>query len=756
MATELTPSGIRAVQDIPWGTHFCCFYETKARLIDTLVHYFQAGLQNNEGCLWLIFDPLTETEARNALRRVVPGLDRYIAEGHIEIRAPHKHLLQGAAFGPNGMRCALEESVERALARGLAGMRIAGGSHSFLKKDEWHYREVEREVTRAVLSRRMIKLCTFPVTGITTFELLTAARMHEFAIVRRNGDWGAVETSTCARALEEFKKPFDQLERRVMERTNALAAANEDLRREISERHRVGTELRQQKEILQKIFDHIPVMINFVDADGKLSMVNRQWEHTLGWSLQEILDEKIDILEENYPDPAYREQVRAFVHGTHGEWGDFKTTVRDGRVIDTSWAMLHLSDGSGIGIGTDITARKRTEDALRESEERFRELTENIREVFWIRTPDFKRILYISPMYERVCGGTREDLYAIEDSLSSMPGVFFEDRERVLHEILSNREKEFELEYRIVPKDGSIRWIRDRCFPIRERSGQICRIVGIAEDITERKLAEQERNLAQARLKATSEQLRALSANLQSAREEERTRIAREIHDELGSALTALNWNLEELDKTFSQYVSGPELETLRHQTKAMMRQTDAIISNIRRIASDLRPAILDLGLVDAIEWQAQQFQQRTGIRCLIDCDTDSVHVNKEQSIAVFRILQETLTNVLRHAQATEVNIAIEETSLGLALKIHDNGKGITEQEKTDHMALGLLGMQERAHLAGGTIDIAGIKGRGTTVTVRIPLASRQAAGMTRDRSAFFRSPFLSPYEIQNETDPHR
>src|SRR5207248_6824652 len=168
-----------------------------------------------------------------------------------------------------------------------------------------------------------------------------------------------------------------------------------------------------------------------------------------------------------------------------------------------------------------------------------------------------------------------------------------------------------------------------------------------------------ERRQVEARLTATSEQLRALSARLQSAREEERTRIAREIHDELGSALTALNWNLEALDKSFSDCVSGPQLEGLKQQTSAMMRQTDAIITTVRRIASDLRPAILDLGLVDAIEWQAEQFEQRTGIACHVHCSQESVHVNNEQSVAVFRILQEGLTNVLRHAGATRVDIEI-------------------------------------------------------------------------------------------------
>ena len=202
---------------------------------------------------------------------------------------------------------------------------------------------------------------------------------------------------------------------------------------DISARKEAEQELRQQKEILQTIFDHIPVMVGFVDQKGAGQMVNRAWEQTLGWSLEELRSQKIDMLVGELPGPRVSGQkVRDFVANSNAEWADFKTTVRDGRVIDTSWAMLRLSDGTGIGIGQDITKRKRAEEALRESEERFRELAENIHDLFWIKTPDFKRVLYFSPAYESMSGRSRPQS-VIEMRIISRfsTGLFPEDREKM-------------------------------------------------------------------------------------------------------------------------------------------------------------------------------------------------------------------------------------------------------------------------------------------------------------------------------------
>jgi signal transduction histidine kinase len=162
-----------------------------------------------------------------------------------------------------------------------------------------------------------------------------------------------------------------------------------------------------------------------------------------------------------------------------------------------------------------------------------------------------------------------------------------------------------------------------------------------------------------------------------------------------------------------------------------MLGLTDTTINVVRRIASELRPSILDdLGLVEAIEWQAEQFQARTGIQCRCHFASPGIGLGNQQSTALFRIVQEALTNILRHAQATGVNVAIGEEDGDLVLTVADNGRGITEEERLGRNSLGLLGMQERAHLIGGRVDIAGLAGTGTTLHVRVPLAATQAAAL--------------------------
>jgi signal transduction histidine kinase len=268
-------------------------------------------------------------------------------------------------------------------------------------------------------------------------------------------------------------------------------------------------------------------------------------------------------------------------------------------------------------------------------------------------------------------------------------------------------------------KDGSRVVVDIVHVPVSLPAGQRA-IFAIYRDITERKRAEEQLN-------ATSEQLRALSASLQAAREEEGTRIAREIHDELGGALTSLKWELESFDKVISESRDQSQLQVLRGKIEAMLTLSGTTISAVRRISSELRPSVLDdLGLAEAIEWQARQFQARTGIICHCKCSVEDIDLNQEQSTAVFRIFQEALTNILRHAQATRVDVAMKKEAGEFVLTISDNGRGITEGDKSRLQSLGLLGMRERAHLIGGEIDITGVEGKGTVVTVRVPISGRE------------------------------
>jgi signal transduction histidine kinase len=216
-------------------------------------------------------------------------------------------------------------------------------------------------------------------------------------------------------------------------------------------------------------------------------------------------------------------------------------------------------------------------------------------------------------------------------------------------------------------------------------------------------------------------QLRQLAARLQSIREEERSRIAREVHDVLGQALTGIKmdtrWLLGRLPQSDAKLVA---------RAKSMCELIDSTIQTVRRIATDLRPGILDnLGLVAAVEWQASEFQTRTGINCRVNTTLRDVSIGGDSATAVFRIFQETLTNVARHARATAVSVDLGEQEGRMVLQVADNGRGIDLGEVTQSISVGLLGMRERAAILGGDLVVSGAPGQGTTVVLSIPLETR-------------------------------
>jgi len=289
----------------------------------------------------------------------------------------------------------------------------------------------------------------------------------------------------------------------------------------IAERQALEDAQRRERETLQVIFDTIPVMISVYDGSGRLRRVNREWERALGWTFEEA--QQVDILAEAYPDPGERRRVVEFMRHAERRWADFRPRTRDGRIIDTSWARYALSDGARIGFGIDITERKQAEAALRESEARFRQVTENINEVFWLADLDNTEMLYVSPAYGHVFGRSCDSVY--REPRSWLEAVHPEDRERVREAFYVNRDgREMEATYRVIRPDGSIRWIHDRAFGIRDVSGQPYRFAGVAEDVTARKQAEEERarlleseTRARAEAEAALERLRAIDTITDSA-----------------------------------------------------------------------------------------------------------------------------------------------------------------------------------------------------------------------------------------------
>jgi C4-dicarboxylate-specific signal transduction histidine kinase len=245
--SEVRPTGIRAVGDVPWGTHFFLFYETKEDLLDALVPYFKVGLESGEFCVWAAYKPLTAEEVKRAMRRSVPGFDRYLDNHSIEIISGPEFYLKGQELDLKRVIKRWEEKLDYALANGYAGLRLSSNT-AWLKKKQWSaFTDYEGEVNDFIVRRRVLALCTYPLARSSATEILDVARTHQFAIARRNKAWEIVETAQLKQAKAEIKKLNNELEQRVVERTQQLTTANNELRTEIEERQRVQAALQQSQ-----------------------------------------------------------------------------------------------------------------------------------------------------------------------------------------------------------------------------------------------------------------------------------------------------------------------------------------------------------------------------------------------------------------------------------------------------------------------------------------------------------------------------
>jgi PAS domain S-box-containing protein len=574
---ELRSSGIDAVGDIGWGTHFCHFYETREDLLEILIPYFKAGLENHEYCLWIVFDPVEEGDARIALERAVPGVDGHFRAGDIEVLRYKEWYLRQGVFDLRRVINDWKEKLDAALAKGYTGMRV-NGSAAWLTEREWEaFAEYEERLNAFIADLRMIVLCSYSAGASRASELLDVARAHQFVVAKRRGDWEVLESAALQQARDALRRMNEELEQRVTERTVELEAANNDLRNEIKE-------------------------------------------------------------------------------------------------------------------------HRRTEDELRESEQRFRDLAENINDVFWLNTPDFKQALYVSPNYEPVWGRTRESVY--QDLQSFIDAIHPDDRPLTAAFFERSRDQGFEIEYRIVRPDGSVRWIWDRRFPIKDRCGRVSRFAGIAEDISERKEAQAA--------------VRALSGRLLRLEDEERRRLARELHDTTAQLLAALSMNLS----IVSEFVdaSNPRARAALAESVVL---ADQCLREIRTVSYLLHPPELDeLGLESALSRYIEGFTQRSGIRVEAEVPADLGRLPQAVETTAFRLVQECLTNIHRHSGSSTARLRLMRGRSNLILEVEDAGHGM----RSDALSgVGIASMKERVQQLNGWLEIASGPG-GATVRATIPL----------------------------------
>ena len=461
----------------------------------------------------------------------------------------------------------------------------------------------------------------------------------------------------------------------------------------------------------QEIFENAREGIFRSTPDGHYLVANPALARMHGFdSPEDLIRERTDIPREVYVDPSRRDEFKRLIETNGGVQGfEFQLARKDGATIWVSVNARASRDENGNieyyeGSAEDITERKQAQEALRQSEERYRELFENSRDAIYVHDLN-GRYTSVNRAAEDLSGYTREEIIGKHYSNFVLPAHLKAVRENFCRKLDVPLETTYETQ--IACKNGTRKPVEVSSRMIY-RNGEPAGVQGTVRDITERKRAQRA--------------LQTYSRRLVNAQEAERAIIARELHDDIGQALTAISINLESLHR------SGAVNESAVPRLRESIDVIDNALRRVRELSFELRPALLDdLGLAAALTWYAARFSERTGIRTTVSGDLQLKGIDRSVETACFRIVQEALTNTARYAGASEATIHVERRNGALDLAISDNGIGFAVDSFVGPTratnALGLRGMEERASDVGGHVNIISEQGKGTQVILRVPTA---------------------------------
>ncbi|TFG37147.1 MAG: PAS domain-containing sensor histidine kinase [Syntrophobacterales bacterium] len=488
----------------------------------------------------------------------------------------------------------------------------------------------------------------------------------------------------------------------------ALIRELEEAKKKITEFEGAHRDRQIEEGILNYLESSVRAGI-YIVQDEKFRFVNHYASTFLGYKREDIIGR--DPITFVHPDDRTMvvENARGMLSGDRVSSYEFRSIAKDGSIHwieEIVRPTQYEGRAAVLGNMMEVTERVRSREKQKELETLEASILAAIPHAV-IGLKD-RCIIFANEGVQSVFGWKEEELKGKSTRILYRTDKDYEKMASLYAKL--KKQKAVGTEYPCRRKDGN----DIECMVSASRIGESLKeknIVITYEDITERKRAKNE-------LENSREQLRNLSIHLQSVREKESSRIARELHDELGQLLTALNTDLIMMKKKIPE-----DQVPLIEKTDSMIRLIDMTMNTLKRIYMDLRPGMLDhLGLVAAIRWQFEEFHRRSGIQCIFHSEPEEISIDPDLSTAVFRIFQETLNNILKHAEASKVNVRLKKGKKYIDLVVRDNGKGVKEEELGKANSFGLIGIRERAYSLGGTVAIGGEKNRGTTVKVHIPL----------------------------------
>jgi PAS domain S-box-containing protein len=492
---------------------------------------------------------------------------------------------------------------------------------------------------------------------------------------------------------------------------------------EILQRKSAETALRKSEERYRQLYHQTPAMLHSIDKEGYLVSVSDYWSDVMGYEKEDVVGKRLtDFFTEISRNHAESNVIPQFFKTGYCKDVPYQFIKKNGETIDVLLSAIsdRKEDGQpvrSLAVSIDVTERKRAEEALTQAKEELSRYSKVLEAEVRERTAEISSILKYTPdvvsikdeggryrlintRFETILNKTNEHVRGKTD-FDILPGDVAEKIYQHDQQVLSEG-RSFQVE-EYLPHDDGLHTYLSVKFPVYDEHGATSGVGAISTDIME--------------VKKAQDQLRRLSGSIMANQEKERSYIARELHDELGQVLTALR-----MDAVWFQERMKDADPLVAERAQAMCKLIDKTIEEVRLMAIRLRPGVLDnLGLVDALEWYSTDFERRTDVSCVFD-HSEVPNIDENIAITAYRITQEALTNVVRHAAAKHVFVTLRSENGGLVLQVADDGSGFDEKLLQDAEGLGVAFMRERAVLVGGVLDVNASPENGTTVTFRVPL----------------------------------
>ncbi|HEX8616995.1 MAG TPA: MEDS domain-containing protein [Thermoanaerobaculia bacterium] len=752
MSRTMRKSGMADVGDIPLGAHFCHFFERDAEVYATAAPFLAAGIEEGELCMWLLAQPLAEKSAREALQRVMPDAERLIAGGSVILQPALTWYLRDGELDPVRIGDAWTRLLGEAHQRGFTGVRVAG-CVTWLREEQWPaFHQYDVDLEAAIAGKPMIVLCSYPLAQIGTAQILDVAQMHHYALATRNG-----RTELIGAPVLRMKQ-LDLRNRReaAISALGLTAIREHDLCVLLQDAAALGAHtLDTGRSIIWQVRPETSDMILRTGAGWDelppgtiLALANAGAAAFVLSNDQPVVVADLQHDPRFHPSPLLRDRgvvtlLSAVIRGRDQPWGLLSVQSLTPRQFDADDVQFLQSMANVLALAierkeaeeergrlladaeralaqldaiqriTDTAlARMSLDDLLSELLARLRNtlqadhtvvlLLDEQRTHLIVRAVDgfaYDRLAAVRVPLDQMLSGqaVRSGKAMIFDSVPD-PASHWTAAVGVM--LQAAMAAPLIVERKII---GTVTVTSTVPRKFAEEELELLRVVAdrVAPAIERSRLTET--------VRAGSERLESLSRRLLTAQEEERRRVAIELHDDLGQVLTAIRINLGASPPNVSDAVES----------------VDLAMQTVRDLALDLRPAILDdLGLSAALRWYADRFARQTGVDTHLAVD-EFPRLDTGIATAAFRVVQEALTNVARHAAAKNVWLTLRRANGSVELLVRDDGAGFDVAAAIARAArgasLGLIGMEERISLAGGTLAIVSTAGSGTEIRARFP-----------------------------------